>query len=48
MPSKTALDIDPSKRDQYQPFAPDAKEKSPTSLAQEARSMAKKIAEELV
>ena len=48
MPSKTALDIDPSKWDQYQPFAPDAKEKSFTSLAQDARSVAKKIAEELV
>jgi len=48
MTSKTALDIDPSKWDQYQPFAPDAKEKSSTSLAQEARSVAKKIAEELV
>ncbi len=48
MPSKTALDIDPSKWDQYQPFASDAKEKSSTSLAQEARSVAKKIAEELV
>ncbi len=48
MTSKTALDIDPSKWDQYQPFAPDAKEKSPTSLAQEAHSVAKKIAEELV
>jgi len=23
MPSKTALDIDPSEWDQYQPFAPD-------------------------
>lgn len=48
MTSKTALDIDPSEWDQYQPFAPDAKEKSPASLAQEARSVAKKIAEELV
>jgi hypothetical protein len=48
MPSKTALDIDPSKWVQYQPFAPDAKEKSSTSLAQEARNVAKKIAEELV
>ena len=48
MPSKTALDIDPSKWVQYQPFAPDAKEKSSTSPAQEARSVAKRIAEEFV
>ena len=48
MPSKTALDIGQSKWVQYQPFAPDAKEKSSTSLAQEAHSVAKKIAEELV
>jgi predicted nucleotidyltransferase len=48
MSSKTALDIDPSKWDQYQPFAPDAKEKSFTSLAQEARGVAKKIARELI
>ena len=48
MPSKTAFDIDPSEWDQYQPFAPDSKEKSPTSLVQEARSVAKKIAEELI
>ena len=48
MPSKTALDIDPSKWVQYHPFASDSKEKSSTSLAHEARSVAKKIAEELV
>ena len=48
MPSKTALDIDTSKWAQYQPFGPDAKEKSSTSLAQEACSVAEKIAEELI
>ena len=48
MASKTALDIDPSKWDQYQPFVPDVKAKSSASPAKEAYSVAKKIAEELV
>lgn len=48
MPSKTALDIDPSKWHQYQPFGQDAKGESSISQVQEGRSVAKKIAEELV
>lgn len=48
MSAKTALDIDPSKWNQYQPFAPDEQEKSSTSLAQEARGVAKQIARELI